>query len=91
MALVPGGTAWVALHLAIRPGWHTYWLNPGDAGEPTEIAWTLPPGYSAGAIQWPAPERLVEPGDIAVYGYTGSATHLVPIGSARRTRSPASA
>ncbi len=79
IALVPGGTAWVALHLAIRPGWHTYWLNPGDAGEPTEIAWTLPPGYSAGAIQWPAPERLVEPGDIAVYGYTGSATHLVPI------------
>ncbi len=79
IALVPGRTAWVALHFTIRPGWHTYWLNPGDAGEPTHIAWTLPPGYAAGAIHWPAPERHIEPGDIAVYGYSGTATHLVPV------------
>lgn len=79
IALTPGRAAWVALHLTIRPGWHTYWLNPGDAGEKTEIAWTLPAGFKAGEIAWPAPERLVEPGDIAVYGYTGTATHLVPI------------
>ena len=79
IALVPGGTAWLALHFTIRPGWHTYWLNPGDAGEKTDIVWTLPPGFAAGAIEWPAPERLVEPGDIAVYGYTGTATHLVPV------------
>src|SRR6185312_8808037 len=25
------------------------------------------------------PQRLVEPGNIAVYGYTGTATHLVPV------------
>ena len=79
IALTPGRTAWVALHLTIRPGWHTYWLNPGDAGEKTEIAWTLPAGFKAGEIAWPAPERLVEPSNIAVYGYTGTATHLVPI------------
>ncbi|HEY7607829.1 MAG TPA: thioredoxin family protein [Alphaproteobacteria bacterium] len=79
IALVPGETAWLALHLAIRPGWHTYWLNPGDAGEKTEIAWTLPPGFSAGAIQWPAPQRLLEPGNIAIYGYTGTAIHLVAV------------
>jgi thiol:disulfide interchange protein len=79
IALTPGTTAWVALHLTIRPGWHTYWLNPGDAGEKTEIAWTLPPRYKAGDIVWPAPRRLFEPGNIAIYGYTGTATHLVPI------------
>jgi thiol:disulfide interchange protein DsbD len=79
IGLVPGQTAWLALHFQIRPGWHTYWLNPGDAGEATQIAWTLPPGFSAGAIEWPAPERLVEPGEIAVYGYSGTATHLVPL------------
>src|SRR4029078_6340306 len=59
IALVPGETAWLALHLTIRPGWHTYWLNPGDAGEKTEIAWTLPPGFAAGPTQWPAPQRLL--------------------------------
>lgn len=79
IALTPGRTAWLALHFTIRPGWHTYWLNPGDAGEKTEIAWTLPPGFAAGAIQWPAPQRLVEPGNIAVYGYTETATHLVQV------------
>lgn len=79
IALVPGRTAWLALHFEIRAGWHTYWLNPGDAGEKTEIVWSLPPGFAAGEIQWPAPQRLVEPGNIAVYGYTGTATHLVPV------------
>jgi thiol:disulfide interchange protein DsbD len=77
-ALQPGGTAWVALRLAIRPGWHTYWINPGDSGEATEIAWTLPPGYSAGAIHWPAPSRYVI-GPVTNYGYENEAIHLVPV------------
>jgi len=32
-------------------------VNPGDAGAPTEIKWTLPPDWTADAIQWPYPER----------------------------------
>lgn len=76
--LVPGETAWLALHLAIREGWHTYWVNPGDAGEKTEIVWTLPPGFSAGDIEWPAPRRLRE-GPVTIYGYENNAVHLVPI------------
>src|SRR6185436_10923088 len=34
-----GGTITVGLHQTIEPGWHTYWRNPGDAGEPTAITW----------------------------------------------------
>jgi thiol:disulfide interchange protein DsbD len=78
IALQPGTTAWLALHLEIRPGWHTYWVNPGDAGERTAIEWTLPPGLTAGPILWPAPRRMRE-GPVTVYGYEKSATHLVPI------------
>ena len=48
-AVAPGGTITVALEEKIAPGWHTYWKNPGDAGAPTEIDWTLPPGWKAGA------------------------------------------
>jgi len=77
-AIVPGGTLWVDLHLDIAPGWHTYWRNPGDSGLPTEIAWTLPPGFGAGDIAWPAPERFVL-GTIGNYGYSGAADLLVPI------------
>ncbi len=31
--------------------WHTYWINPGDAGLATRVDWTLPEGYQAGGIQ----------------------------------------
>jgi len=77
-AVEPGGTLWVDLHLDIAPGWHTYWRNPGDSGLPTEIAWVLPAGFSAGEIAWPVPERFVI-GGIGNYGYGGSADLLVPV------------
>jgi thiol:disulfide interchange protein/DsbC/DsbD-like thiol-disulfide interchange protein len=77
-AVAPGSVLWVALDLAMKPGWHTYWRNPGDAGVATALEWHLPPGFSAGAIRWPVPERIVAAG-IASYGYTGKADLLVPI------------
>jgi thiol:disulfide interchange protein len=77
-SLAPGKTLWVDLHLAIAPGWHIYWKNPGDSGLPTEIAWTLPAGFSAGEINWRVPERFVI-GGLANYGYAGGADLLVPI------------
>jgi len=68
--IAPGGTVSVALEEAIRPGWHTYWRNPGEAGQPTIIAWTLPAGWVAGAIDWPYPKRLPV-GPLMNYGYEG--------------------
>ena len=55
----PGQALYVALHQKIIPGWHTYWRNPGDAGEATSLDWTLPSGWSAGPIIWPEPERFL--------------------------------
>ena len=90
--VAPGGTLWTELHLTVAPGWHIYWKNPGDSGLPTELDWSLPPGFSAGAIEWPVPERF-SVGPIANYGYTGSADLLAPLdrpGGARRRRQAAS-
>ncbi|HXP03320.1 MAG TPA: protein-disulfide reductase DsbD domain-containing protein [Stellaceae bacterium] len=77
-APAPGSTWWLDLHLAVAPGWHTYWRNPGDAGEPTTIDWTLPPGFSAGPIEWPIPERIAVD-TITSYGYRGSTDLLIPV------------
>ena len=77
-ALVPGTTATVALRLAIEPGWHTYWRNPGESGLPTTLAWKLPAGYKAGDIEWPAP-RALKAGPLVNYGYENVVLHLVPI------------
>ena len=71
----------------MRPGWHVYWRNPGDAGLPTEIAWTLPPGFTAGEIAWPTPERFVV-SDIGNYGYAGSVDLLVPIAADPKASGP---
>jgi len=42
-----------------QPGWHGYWINPGDAGQPTTAQWRLPSGAAAGALRYPAPDRLL--------------------------------
>ena len=64
----PGDTIWAGVDLKMEPGWHTYWKNPGAAGMATKIKWQLPPGVSAGEIQWPLPKKL-PPADVTTYGY----------------------
>jgi thiol:disulfide interchange protein/DsbC/DsbD-like thiol-disulfide interchange protein len=71
-AIAPGGTVTVAFEQIIRPGWHTYWRNPGDVGQPTTLAWTLPAGWRGGALQWPYPIRLPV-GPFMDFGYEGKA------------------
>lgn len=77
-AWVPGAATTVALRLAIEPGWHTYWRNPGESGLPTTISWRLPPGFAAGDIVWPAP-RTLPAGPLVNYGYEGEVLHLVQL------------
>ena len=67
--LVPGQPLTVGIRLSIADGWHTYWENPGDSGIPVTVTWEVPEGVRVGPLQWPVPRRLVEPGDLEVYGY----------------------
>jgi DsbC/DsbD-like thiol-disulfide interchange protein len=68
----------VALHFELEKGWHVYWVNPGDSGEPARIQWNLPAGIKAGAIEWPAPRRLGTT-TIVDYGYEDTVTLIVPM------------
>jgi thiol:disulfide interchange protein DsbD len=76
--VVTGKPFGVILHLKMDPGWHTYWINPGDAGIPTMIKWTLPPGFTAGPILWPVPEKHAM-GPLVTYGYDGDVYLLTMI------------
>ncbi len=64
----PGETFTVALREKIRDGWHTYWRNAGDSGEPTTINWALPAGFKAAPNEWPAP-TIERAGPITTYVY----------------------
>ena len=77
-AMAPGQTFWVALHQRIAPGWHTYWMNPGDSGEPPRIEWVLPAGFTVGEIAWPFPERIPV-GSAMTYGYSGEVVLPIPV------------
>ncbi len=54
----------------LEPGWHVYWTNAGDSGEPPEVKWTLPAGVTVGPLQFPAPKRLPL-GPLMDFGYEG--------------------
>jgi len=75
-ALVPGHAAWFGLRLRHDAHWHTYWMNPGDSGLPTKLAWQLPEGFQSGAITWPVPKRFTL-GELYNFGYDGEA--LLPV------------
>jgi hypothetical protein len=49
----------IAVTLKPKSGWHLYWENPGDAGEPFSAQIEgLPPGSKIGAWQHPLPVRV---------------------------------
>lgn len=68
----------VALKLMPDTGWHTYWMNPGDSGLATTLAWQLPSGISAGPIQWPIAQKF-RIGPLANYGFAGETYLLTDI------------
>jgi len=49
--------------------WHTYWINPGDSGDPASFNWELPKGFSISDPIWPTPELIPYP-PLTTFGYT---------------------
>ncbi|QNI30216.1 thioredoxin family protein [Alloacidobacterium dinghuense] len=66
--IYPGQNFTAGLYFKLEPGWHVYWINAGDSGEPPRIKWTLPEGITADAMQFPAPKRLPL-GPLMDFGY----------------------
>ncbi|TCP33757.1 protein-disulfide reductase DsbD domain-containing protein [Sphingomonas sp. BK235] len=86
-----GGEVALAFRAVPQPGWHGYWRNPGDAGVPTRVTWTLPAGARAGELDYPVPSRLLIAG-LMNYVYEKPwallTTLRVPAGLAPGTRLP---
>ena len=61
-AAVPGGKVTLAVLMQPAPGWHGYWLNPGDAGLPLMVDWTLPNGVTIAPLRFPVPGTLIVSG-----------------------------
>lgn len=64
-----GSIVQIGVHFSLDPGWHIYWINPGDSGQPPGFKWQLPAGFRAGKVQWPLPERMQRVKELADFGY----------------------
>jgi thiol:disulfide interchange protein/DsbC/DsbD-like thiol-disulfide interchange protein len=72
-AAVAGQPVDLALRLQLAPGWHIYWMNPGDAGQPPQIGVHAPAGSTVSDIGWPAPRRHVD-AQITTFIHEGDVT-----------------
>lgn len=78
-SVTPGAELMLGVHFMMEKGWHIYWTNPGDSGQPPAFKWQLPGGFSAGDVRWPRPERMQNSPMIADYGYHDDVLLTVPV------------
>src|SRR6266550_3457301 len=76
--IAPGSRIYFGLNFHLEKGWHIYWFNPGDSGQPPRVDWHLPAELSEGEIEWPTPRRLGT-STIVDFGYDGAVMLLVPV------------
>jgi DsbC/DsbD-like thiol-disulfide interchange protein len=56
------------IEIRIKPGWHTYWRYPGDAGVPPRFDFAGSHNVKTVDVLWPAPQRIPEH-NLTVIGY----------------------
>ncbi|HMD74713.1 MAG TPA: protein-disulfide reductase DsbD domain-containing protein [Steroidobacteraceae bacterium] len=71
------------IEIRLKPGWHTYWRYPGDAGVPPHFDFAGSRNVQAVTVLWPAPRRTVEQG-LSVIGYTEDV--ILPLSIEPRSR-----
>ncbi len=85
--LQPRDSLYLGIKFELEKDWHTYWENPGDAGEGAVIKWSLPKGVSSSEILWPGPERIpVDP--LMTFGYNNEVILLTKISTSDKIDFP---
>ncbi len=91
MTPAAGQDVTLALDSRPEPGWHGYWQNPGDAGFPATLKWTLPKDVTVGEPAYPVPGMLLMAGlmnYVFEAPYAPLVTLKVPAGLAAGTSLP---
>lgn len=53
-----------AVEIKLKPGWKTYWKNPGSSGIPPEFNFSKSEGFSAGEVKFPTPRLITAAGTV---------------------------
>lgn len=69
----------VLVRISMKPHWHVYWKNPGEAGMPLSIEWqNLPEGVTFGEWRWSTP-KYYELQGLGSYVYENVAYVEIPV------------
>lgn len=59
---------YLALKFDLPQQFHSYWLNPAEAGMETSVIWQENDDFSISELLWPVPTKIIESG-LVTYGY----------------------
>ena len=65
------GTIDLGYKFIFTPGWHTYWINPGDSGGPPTFQSNQVKGWKINQNLWPGPQ-IIEYPPLALYSQQSS-------------------
>ncbi|WP_448585030.1 protein-disulfide reductase DsbD family protein [Thermaurantiacus sp.] len=83
----PGRPFTIGIALTPKPGWHTYWKNPGDSGIETRARWQAPPGTRVSPLRYPVPKPFLVAG-IMNHVFEGEAVLLADVTLPKDVRGP---
>src|SRR5437899_1892543 len=69
----------VGVMLRMAPGYHVYWINPGDSGQATSVTLNASPVSKIESIRFPTPYRIELPGGLVNYGYENEVMLLAKV------------
>jgi thiol:disulfide interchange protein DsbD len=78
-AIRPNESFTLAARLTVEPGWHVYWVNPGDSGQRTHADFAVPAEFERGTERFPGPTRHVDEGDIVSFVLEGAPVILLDV------------
>jgi thiol:disulfide interchange protein/DsbC/DsbD-like thiol-disulfide interchange protein len=73
-----GSKITLAIDMKTAKPWHGYWSNPGEAGFPLRLTWTVPKDVRVGAPAYPVPTTL-KVADLMNYVFEGDHALLVDL------------
>ena len=79
IALEPGQTTHLGLKVQLlKPGWHTYWKNPGDSGAAPKVKLKANQPLEMSGLLYPVPERI-ETKTLISFAYENEVLYLLPL------------
>lgn len=78
-AVTKGQEFYLGFHIKLKPGWHSYWSNPGDAGFAPQVDYSLSQGIESIELLYPVPNRYELGGGLLAFGYEGEVVYPIRV------------